>query len=160
MKKIVSLFLALCCVLSLTACFDSSKEYSGAGITVTLPDNFVEKEVVQAPFYLESTSHIVMGNGEGKSTLSGMGVSTVNQYIKAVLKASSKTAEVSSFTEGDISFDYAYYTSTVESETFGYMIVCLEGSQKFYSINFGCREKNLEKNKETYLKWAKTIVVE
>lgn len=55
---------------------------------------------------------------------------------------------------------YAYYSSTVNEETFGYMLVCMEGAEKYYFMRFGCREKNLEKNKDQYKTWAKTIVVE
>ena len=41
------------------------------------------------------------------------------------------------------------------------MLVCMEGENKFYTMNFACLTKNFtDKTKEQYLEWAKTIRVE
>ena len=139
----------------------SKKEFSGAGIKIELNDTFTKKTVIQAPFYLESPQHIVMGLRETKSDLSSHGIGTLNEYIVAVLRNGNKLVPVEESDE-DESFEYyfAYYTSSVEDQDFGYMLVVLEGEDHFYSITFGCLESNLEKNKDTYFKWLNTITVE
>lgn len=161
MRKKLMMVLAAFSVILLVGCKSlEPKEFTGAGMTIELNDSFIQKEVIQAPLYLESPQHIFMGIRESKSELRGYGVSTTEQYIGAVLNAHGKTATVEQYNEGDLSYYYAYYTATVNEQTFGYMLFVLEGESHFYSMNFGCLEKDLEKNKTQYNDWIKTITVE
>lgn len=160
MRKVVSCLFAMVMFMGLAACTPPAKEFSGSGMTVTLNNQFVEKEVLQAQLYLESTQHIFMGSGENKSDAIAAGISDLKVYTERVIKNNKKDSTVEEFSEGDVRYFFAYYTSTVGSESFGYMLVCMEGATKYYSMNFGCREKNLEDNKAQYQTWAKTIKVE
>ena len=40
---------------------------------------------------------------------------------------------------------YAYYESVVEEQTFGYMLITMEGENHFYTMNFGCYKKDLRR---------------
>ncbi len=146
--------------LILVGCKSNEKTFSGAGVSITLNSSFVEKEVIQAPFYLESKDHLFMALRETKTDLSTYGIADLSSYIEAVLSNASKTATVETFEEGDLLYKYAYYTSTVGDQTFGYMLIVMEGENHFYSMNFGCLEDKLEDNKDLYFKWSKTITVE
>ena len=49
------------------------KTFEGSGITVELTEAFIEKDVIQAALYLESTQHIFMGNPEDKALVVAYG---------------------------------------------------------------------------------------
>ena len=144
----------------LSGCSETEKTFSGAGVTITLNDTFIEKTVVQAPFYLESQNQIFMSLRESKDTLASVGITTLDQYISAVLKNGNKTAEVFDKTEGDLNYKYAYYEASVNDQDFGYMLLVLESDGYFYSMNFGCVSSKLDKYKDQFFDWAKTIKVE
>ena len=46
----------------LAGCKAESKTFTGAGVSITLNDSFVEKEVVQAPLYLGVSRPYLYGN--------------------------------------------------------------------------------------------------
>lgn len=160
MKKILLLLIVFLCVSSLTGCKAKAKTFSKIGVSITLDETFVEKEVIQAPFYLESSKHMFMALREAKSELTTYGITSLDSYINTVLTTSGKTATVETYDQDDVYYKYAYYTSTVGDQTFGYMLITMEGTNHFYTMNFGCLESNLENSKELYFKWAKTITVE
>lgn len=161
MKKTIILVFTLVFAIFLQGCNKpKEKTFSKIGVEITLNDSFIEKEVIQAPFYLESTSHIFMAIREEKSTLSPFGITTLQQYIDAVIENSGKDVETFEKTEGDVVYLYAYYTSLVGDQNFGYMLLTFMGEDHFYTMNFGCLESKLEDNKEQYFDWAKTIIVE
>lgn len=159
-KKSFMLLVFLLAVFSLSSCTLKEKEFTGAGITITLNASFVEKETVLVPFYLESKDHIFMGMRESKTTLSQYGIRTLETYMNAVLANGGKgNAVVSTYDSDGIKFLYAYYHNTVEEIEYGYMLIAMEGTNHFYSMNFGCLTDDLEGNKDLYIDWAKGIVV-
>lgn len=160
MKRRLLLIVAFFFIIMLAGCVKSEKTFSASGVTITLNKSFVEKEVIQAPFYLESKDHLFLASRESKSELSAFSITTLESYIKAVLKNANKTATIQTVEEENLSYKYAYYTSTVNEQTFGYMLIVMEGKNHFYAMNFACLEKKLEGNKDLYIKWAKTITVE
>jgi hypothetical protein len=161
MKRILSVFFIFLFVFILVGCGKSDeKEFSKAGVTITLNDSFVEKDAIQAPFYLESKDHFFMANREAKSGLRTYGITTLDTYVEAVLNNANKNVTIKSFNEDGLSYKYAYYTSTVNEQTFGYMLIAMEGEDHFYTMNFGCLEDDFDDNKDLYTKWTKTITVE
>ncbi|MBM7453740.1 hypothetical protein JN09_001073 [Acholeplasma morum] len=160
MKKIMFLVVFMSLLVGLVGCGKAEKTFTGAGVTITLTEAFVEKEVVQAPLYLESPTQIFMALRETKSSLAGYGISTLDDYIEAVLNNHGKNSTVKSKEEGDLVYKYAYYESEVNDQTFGYMLLTFEGKDHFYSMNFGCLANKLEDFKEKFFDYAKTIKVE
>jgi hypothetical protein len=159
-KKIFIAAIFFVIVLTLTACGSKPKDFSSAGITITLTEDFIEKEVIQAPLYLESMNHIFMGMRESKSELAVYNISTLRKYIDAVLANGNVNAQIETFDEDGIYYLYAYYSATVSEVEYGYMLIVMEGQNHYYSMNFGCLNKNLDKHKDTYFSWAKTIIVD
>lgn len=158
MFKKVLFVLTVFSLLLLVGCGPSTKEFSGTGMTIQLNDSFVEKEVIQAPLYLESMNHIFMGMRESKSDLAGYGIYDLEDYIEAVLNAHGKTATTHLYEDEDVKYYYAYYNATVDRE-YGYMLFVMEGENHFYSMNFGCLESKLQGNKAQFQAWAKTVKV-
>ncbi|WP_264230141.1 hypothetical protein [Acholeplasma laidlawii] len=159
MRKKILLVVTVLSLLLIAGCSPSTKEFSGSGMTVKLNESFVEKEVIQAPLYLESQNHIFMGMRESKTDLASYGISNLEDYIEAILDNHGKSATVEVYEDEDITYYYAYYTATVDRE-YGYMLFVMEGESYFYSMNFGCLESNLDKNKTQYHNWAKTVIVD
>lgn len=157
-RKIVLSFIVFS-MLVIVGCAPASKSFSGTGIRIELNRGFVEKEVIQAPLYLESQNHIFTGLRESKFELTNYGINSLEQYIHGVLNAHNKTATVEKFEADEVVYYYAYYTATLDRE-YGYMLFVMEGSKHFYTMNFGCLESKLEKNKDQFHKWAQSVIVD
>lgn len=158
MFKKVLFVLTVFSLLLLAGCGPSTKEFSGTGMTIQLNESFVEKEVIQAPLYLESMNQIFMGMRESKSDLASYGIYDLEDYIDAVLNAHGKTATTHLYEDDDVKYYYAYYNATVDRE-YGYMLFVMEGENHFYSMNFGCLESKLQGYKAQFQAWAKTVRV-
>lgn len=74
LKKMFVVCLLLVSVFALAACRPAEKTFEGSGITIILTDSFIKKDVIQAPFYLESTQHIFTGLRESRATIQSMGI--------------------------------------------------------------------------------------
>ena len=159
-KTILSLITFLGLSIVLAGCAVGTKEFSKNGITITVSDDFVQKDIdseINWSLYLETKNLIFFGRGETKMTLPGYNLMAYTEDV--VLKTSKPDdVEIETFDEDGVSFLYAYYLSS--DEKYGYMLITKEGSTKFYTMNFSCVKSSLEGNKQKFLDWAKTIVVE
>ena len=163
MKKLTLLLAVFMFAFALSGCQAKVKEFSGAGITITLDESFVEKDVIQAPFYLESYDYMFTGMREGISELSGYGIYDLEDYIDAVLNNNGhrdSTVESVLDDEDNVLYYYAYYTATVEDMEFGYMLIAMQGDSHYYTMNFGCLESKLDSSKDKFMDWAETIVID
>ena len=163
MKKITFLLFVFLFAFTLSACKAEAKEFSGAGINITLDESFVEKQVIQAPLYLESLEYIFMGLRESSTELAAYGITTLEDYVNAVLANnghSSSTVETITDDDDNVLYHYAYYTATVEDMEYGYMLITMQGESHFYTMNFGCLESNLDDSKDQFFTWAESITVE
>ncbi|VEU80166.1 hypothetical protein [Haploplasma axanthum] len=160
MRKIVVVMLTLILGLSLTGCFGSKeKEFEGTGLKVTLDSSFSKIDVISFQLALQSKDHLFMENREAKSSLPG--ISNLDEYYNVLLSNTNGSGQNEEKDEdGNIKFIYGYYTASNDGQNFGYMLVVFEGEDHYYVVNFAGFEKDLEKNKTKFLKWAKTIVVE
>jgi hypothetical protein len=163
MKKIVLLFMILVFTMGLSACSSADKEFSDIGVTITLNDTFIEKDVIQAPLYLESQEYIFTGLRESYSSLVPYSIINLEDYIEAVLTNNghgNTSYEAMTDDDDNVLYLYAYYHATVEDMDFGYMLIVMQGSEHFYTMNFGCLEDNLDDSKDQFMDWAETITVE
>ena len=108
MKKVLFGFIILLFTFALTGCFDEvePKEFSEAGMSITLTDEFVQSEYVMAELYIVSKMHIFMGNGESKQIFvdQGYGELTLEEYAYLVLNFANKDVEVKEYSDNDTSF--------------------------------------------------------
>lgn len=161
LRKILSIFVFLMVSFGLMGCTATPMEFSGSGITITLTDDFLEEDVIQAPFYLESRDHMFMGMRESKASLVSYYINSLSDYIDAVLEAGGLPS-IDKFTQddGDVEYMYAYYSKTVGEVDYGYMLIVMESEDYFYTMNFGCLNDKLDDNKDQYFQWLETIIVE
>jgi len=164
MKKLLIATLCFLSVFALAGCdwfAPAEKEFSGSGMTITLNEDFSVTETVMFPLYLVSLRHIFMGSRESKALATSYGIASLQDYATAIMENGGHAGE-STFDsdETGATYVYAYYTATVDTIEYGYMLVCMESATYYYSMNFGCLESNLEASKTQYHTWADTIVVD
>lgn len=137
------------------------KVFESHGITVTLNDDFYEKEYLGFQVAYLSDKSFFAANREEKNLFSGTGIYNLKTYTNAVLELNNKKSEIKEWvtSEGQ-TFYSAKYTSVVDGDSFSYYLVTLEGESHYYTINFGCRTKDFSKFENQYIEWAKTIIVE
>ena len=162
MKKWVFALIAILSVGALSSCSlfgPDDKEFSGSGITITLNSTFAETDSVLAPLFVTSLKHIFTGLRESKTEAVSVGINSLDDYIDFVL-ANAGYSGYTTYESENGDYMYAYYSATVEEVDYGYMLICMEGENHYYLMNFGCYSDDLDDSKEQYIEWADTIIVE
>lgn len=159
MKKILLTFVLIFSLLFTAGC-KKEKEFTMDGLKVTLDSSFVKREQIGVVLAAVSTDKIFTANRQEKSQFGSS--YTLSDYYDACLMSINLTGEHEEYKdeEGNIKFLYGYYNNTADEQEYGYMLVVLEGNDYFYAVNFGTYSDKLDSNKDKFLNWAKTIVVE
>lgn len=127
MKKKV-LYLLLLIIVAVTGCAllePEEKTFKDKVMSITLTDEFTEKDLVSATVYFESMDAIVTGLKEEFSTLEAAGLtkdSTVEDYAKAVTTNNQKDSEIK--TEDGLT--YFTYTSDVNGKHISISLQCIK----------------------------------
>ena len=103
-------------------------------MSITLTDEFTEKDLVSATVYFESMDAIVTGLKEEFSTLEAAGLtkdSTVEDYAKAVTTNNQKDSKIK--TEDGLT--YFTYTSDVNGKTYFYIATMYKSNDAFWLFN-------------------------
>ena len=154
MKRNLFNLMLVCLMAILSIAFTGcarEKEFSKAGMTITLTTDFVENDIVTQTAYYVSQKAIVTALKEDGSAL---GNYTVEQYAKLVCNANNLSD--SSVTVKD---DYAEFTYEKElnGKEYFYYARCLKNGTDYWLFQFACETKNSEKYVPTFEKWASTI---
>lgn len=164
MKKITSVFLCLLMLVgcfALTSCSESTKTYSKSGFSITMSDDFVEKELVAYTYYLESTTAIMTALKEDFSTFEAVGVSTdisLKEYAELIVTANALDSNTE-ITESD-GLTYFTYEKDVSGKSFFYVCYVFKGSNAFWSMNLACETSNKDEFTPKFNEWAKSVTVE
>lgn len=158
-KRYLALALLICIAMAaLCGCFGGEKEFSKAGMTITLTNGFIEKEIVSQTAYYESTTSIVTVLKESFSSASGLSSYTLEQYTNAVLKANNLNAQITKYD------DKEYYSFTYDKELNGkdyyYFATTFKGPDAFWLIQFACTTSNKDKFQDKFIKWADSVTFE
>ena len=164
MIKIKKICLVVLCVFLLTGFCScgflakaKDKDFSKAGMTITLTDQFTEQENVSQTVYYVSLTSIVTGLKEETKIFedAGYGSLTLKEYAELVIKGNSLNSQVS---EKD-GLTYFTYEKSVSGKDYKYYATVFKGADAFWLIQFGCEQKNFDKYQPDYVKWAKTVQV-
>lgn len=156
-KKIIAVVLLLCvALLTLTACFGSEKKFTVAGMTITLNNQFTEKDVMGQTKSYQSLRVAVTVLKEEFTLTAGMEDMTLKQYTQAVIKANKLSATVN---EGE-KYDYFTYEKTANAQNYYYYATTFKASDAFWLIQFGCLTSDKDKYQPKFEKWADTVVFE
>lgn len=161
MKKKV-LYLLLLIVVAVTGCAllePEEKTFTDKGMSITLTDDFTEKDLVSTTVYFESMDAVVTGLKEEFSTLEEAGLtkdSIVEDYAKAVAYNNKKEDEIK--TEDGLT--YFTYTSDVNGKTYFYIASMYKSNDAFWLFNFACDSSDQEQFENTFKTWAKSVKFE
>jgi len=158
MKKLSSfltLILVVCMLLTaLSACslFEpEEKTFSKAGMSITLTEEFFEKDIVTQTAYYVSEDVIVTALKESHDLLKGK---SVKEYAELV-------CEANSFDKASVKVNGSYAEFEFESEANGkdfyYYARCFKNGDDYWLFQFGCEIDDKDDLKENFYKWASSV---
>jgi len=134
------------------------KAFSKAGMTITLNDSFVEKELVAYTAYFESKTTAVLVVKEEFYFLEQLGLPTdisLYEYGKKVGE--------NNYLEYDVTIKdglaFSEFNNTVNGKDFSYLAVFFRGDDAYWVVQFTCESKNYGKYSGDFFKWAKSVEV-
>ena len=166
MKKIITLFVVISFCISLCGCFNRAlvdpdrdskiedKVFRGAGITITLTNEFVEKESelgFDAYFVSDYCGVVVLK--EEFSLKTGMSELTVEEYIKNVIENNGHE-NIEPQQKEDLWF---YVNPNGSTQVYSYSY---KGSEAFYIVQFICMTSDVPILEEMFFSWAQKIEVQ
>lgn len=161
MKKhlsFISLLMVICTLLStLTGCFSSEpedKEFSKAGFTITLNDDFTEQNIVTHTAYYVSTSSIVTALKEDGTTIADY---TVKDYAELICTVNNFSTDIVSAKDGYAEFTYE---KEANGKDYYYYARCFKNGTDFWLIQFACETKDKDDFTELFDKWASSVKFE
>ena len=160
MKRIIAAVLAAVMLCMLCACGASEKDFSKAGMTITLTNKFVEKDLVSQTAYYESTDAIVTALREGFDLFQQAGIDTNitnKQYAELCITANGLS---STAVDGNDKYAHFSYEKQVNGQDFSYEAYCFRTDDAFWLIQFACHTKNLSKMTSVFEKYANSVKFE
>jgi len=136
-----------------------TKEFSKAGMTITLTGDFAEQDIATQTSAYISSKYMVLGLKEEFEKLEMAGIyedSPLWEYAETIIANNFIDAQV----EGSDSRPYFIYSREVSEKDFTYLAMVFKGYDAFWIVTFACESKDYEASKEKFLKWADTIKVE
>jgi hypothetical protein len=120
---------------------------------ITLTDEFSATE--EEDFFASYTSDtaMVLAVRDDKSLFEDI---TLAEYGELVLSVNNREGHPLT-TEGDLL--YFEYTDVPDGQEIYYFVVCCEGENAFWIVNFATPASNRAEFKQTFLEWAKTLQV-
>ena len=134
------------------------KDFSKAGMTITLTDKFIEKDVAAYTSYYESETTIVTILKEEFTLFEEAEVPTdisLKEYADFVAQNNNTTWTVK---EKD-GLTYVEFDKNANGKTASYFAVFLRSDDAYWLVQFGCEKKNYDKNMNDFIKWAKSIKI-
>lgn len=160
MKRIMAAVLAAVMLCLLCSCGASEKDFSKAGMTITLTNKFVEKDLVTQTAYYESTDAIVTALREGFDIFQQSGIDsniTVKQYAELCITVNNLSGVTADENEKYAHFSYE---KQVNGQDFSYEAYCFRTDDAFWLIQFACHTKNLSKMTSVFEKYANSVKFE
>lgn len=159
MGKTLPVLLAL--LLVFTGCgikLAKEKTFSKAGMSITLTDQFAEKDIVTYTATYQSNRYLVFALKEEFSLFEDAGLSadmSLEEYADLIAYNNGIEMEL----KEQQGVTYFEYEKTANGKELSYFAVIARGADAYWLIQFACEEEDYAKSQELFLKWAKTIQV-
>ena len=162
MKKIVKYsticFVMFALVLSMVSCSLSDalnkpkdKDFSKAGMTITLTDEFTENDLVTHTAYYVSQKAIVVLLKENDRILDSY---SIKEYTELVCQTYNVDSSGIKNKDGYVELTYE---KEQNGKDFYYYSRFYKNGKDFWSVQFGCETKNIEELQPFFEKWADTV---
>jgi hypothetical protein len=135
-----------------------TQDFSKAGLTITLTQDFHEKDVVSQTATYASSKYIVLTLKEEFKILEQSNISTdisLKEYAEDIIANNSLDATV----EGNESRPYFIYSRQASGKDITYLATVFKGSDAFWIVTFACDSKNFASSQAQFMKWADTVKV-
>ncbi|MCL1822866.1 MAG: hypothetical protein FWG44_01565 [Oscillospiraceae bacterium] len=154
------LVVVLVLVFAVFSNMSSPKEFSKAGLTITLTDKFdVPKErYPDFDVVYESRTSMMAAIKEDFGTLEYVGIPSdisLREYAEMVMDANRKSGSVKE-KDGLVYFEY---TDSNQGQRFSYFATVFRGKDAYWLVQFFCEEKNYDKLQKDFIKWAQSVEV-
>jgi len=133
-----------------------TKEFTKAGVTISLTSDFYEKEIASQTAYYESQKYIVTVLKEEFTIFESLGISTdisVKEYAKLVIDSNM----IDSAIEEKDNLTFFRSEKTINGKQFSYFATVHKSSDAFWLIQFACESKNAEDSQDLFFEWGQTI---
>lgn len=139
----------------------TKKQYTKAGITLTLPNDFTEYQEYGFDYALRSDDVYIYVDKTDSAEMASMGysVSDFSPYDFASLIIENKDFRVKptiSTSDGLISYNYEWET---DGDIYYYYIVVYKRNSTFWVVNFVCKAKDRYTKQPEFVEYAKSVVV-
>lgn len=135
------------------------KDFSAAGMTITLTEEFSESNVVSQTAVYQSQKVIVTVLKEEKSLFAQAGVSSdmsLRDYAQMVITANALDEEVYE-TDGLVCFDY---DKEANGKELNYFASVYKGADAYWLVQFCAEEDDYDDMLDEFKKWAKSVKFE
>jgi len=153
----IALLVTLRIVVSLSP--PREQTFSKDGFTITLTEDFYEKNYMHHIAYYESKTAMVSVVKDYFSALAEFGVSgdtSPREYADLIIEVNNIQSE--SAEKNDlVIFEY---TETVSETEFSYLAVVFPGDEAFWLVQFCSESENFEKMTDDFFKWADSVRID
>lgn len=157
MKRLVAALLLLC-LLTLAGCkmfTPSPKEFSKAGMTITLTDEFVESENISYTAYYASPKIAVFALKEEFTYFENPDEISLDEYTEMVIANNGMDTEVKH--HGDT--PYFEFEKTINGKEIHYLAMTYRGADAFWLIQFSSEVKDYSSLSDDILSYAESVKV-
>lgn len=162
MKKLISVLLLACIVMTFAAGCDSisdfltpaDKTFTKSGMSITLTEEFAEKEYVSYTSTYESTDIAVYTLKEEFTLFGGVDYS-LDAYTDLVISANGMSEQV----QHKDGLTYFTYQQDVNGKSFQYYAFTYKGEDAYWLIQFACTQDNSSKLESDIFQYAKSVEV-
>ncbi|MEA4890220.1 MAG: hypothetical protein VB070_12230 [Clostridiaceae bacterium] len=134
------------------------QEFSKAGMTITLTQDFAEKEVVSQTAAYISSQYIVVSMKEETQLLEQNDVAadiSLREYAECIIANN----ELDTTIEGIESQPYFIYSQHLNGKDISYLAVMFKGSDAYWVVTFACETQYFASSREQFMKWADTVKI-
>ena len=159
MKKTISILLIALSIICLVSCglfAPKEKSFEKSGLTITLTENFYEKDQVSYTATYDSSKVAVFTLKEEFSLSSSFSNLSLDEYAKMVIKNNSLTVEAK--TKDNLT--YFDFEKEINGKNLTYYAFVYKGSDAFWLVQMACESDNVPDCEADIFKYAKSVVVE
>ena len=134
----------------------SPKTFSSQGMSITLTDEFEEKEVAGYTVSYDSKNVGVLALKEPFTLAEGISEKTVEEYRDLVIKANPSNSYEKKSDGGLLWLEYDF-TNKSTNQTYHYHVYVFKSKDAFWSISIAALKENEQKYSSLFEEWAKSI---
>lgn len=162
MKKLIAIVTLVCMVMAFAVGCDSVKDilkpaektFTKSGMSITLTEEFGEKEYVSYTAVYESPKVAVYTLKE-ETSLFGDANYTLEQYTKMVISANGLTVDA----QNKDGLTYFEFDKELNGKNFHYFAFTYKGEDAFWLVQFACTKDQVSENQADIFGYAKTVKV-